>query len=692
MTVASALLYLPNPVNTPIRVQDFQQGPWEGTASTTYNTVGDMEIFGQHKTLKYSLRSFIEALQISQGSMMRGMFNESVVLPKAVFELVRQETSGQNPKPVYLGVSGPDGAHALLAYEAEAVSETEARIYVYDCNYPKDGMRYVTLKKSDPAGYYDSFLYEGGKTYNTSIHADSFLSDAYPSWLGNIGSKPPLDALRNLICVGAKKAKIVDANGNVVATVNGDGTTTTADGVEELRMVADTADQASGSAVPETYAFFVPRGQYTIVNMDEKAKWLEVSASNIDRSAAVETTANTLTVIVDDAQDLCYVRIEDADADYTIALGNSYTDGSGDHFAEYLLTGSTDTKPVAFAYKGEGTSGETLTENVDLTQTGVEFKTRVDADIYHDVDLDAIAAECQNAEDYRTAFEQKAAAAVEAAKAAEDANPPMESGWSEVTEEAEQPRPITGSDLGGYKPMDSVHGGTATGDKPVDPGHSGGSGDSSSGSSGSGSSSGNGGGGSSSSGKPPVTTEPDTEQNAEAPFNDVAKDTYYFDAVLWAAKEGIIRGTSEATFTPDRSCTRAEMTAMLYRAAKEPAVAGESTFQDLAADAYYRDAAVWAHQSGIVRGTAENTFSPDAPCTRAQIVTMLYRAAGEPTVTGELPFQDADIGTYYYKALLWAYQKSIINGTGANTFSPDDPCTRAMAAVMLYRMKNALGA
>lgn len=666
MAVTSALLYLPNPDNKPIRVQDFKQGPWQGTASTLYEKIMDMEIYGQHKNWQYSLRSLIEGMQISQGGADSGIFAGSAYSLQRVFELVQQETTGSDPKPVYLAVYRQGGGHALLAYEAKVVSDTEARLYVYDCNYPGNGNRYVTLTKSVPGGNYDSFVYMGGYTYSSSMYAKSFRNDAYPVWLGNVDSKPPLDALMNLICVGAKKAKIIDANGNVVAIVNGDGTTTTTAGVEELRMVADALDQNGDpmeTGIPETYAFFVPRGQYTIVNMDEGAGNLEVSVSNIERSATVETSANTMTVIVDDEQDVSYVRIEDANADYKIALGNSPTDENGNHFVEYLLTGSTDRDPVAIARK----DGETLTENVDLTQAGVSFSTRVDAEVYHDVDLDAIAAECQGAADYANAFAQKAAEAVAAAKAADAADPPQDSGWSTVTEEAEKPRPITGGDLGAYKPMDSVHGGTATGEKPVNPGHSG---------SGAGSD------------KPMTSANlPATPPAPENPFSDVVKDVYYYDAVLWAVEEGIIKGTSEHTFAPDRFCTRAEMAAMFYRAAGEPVVTGESPFQDAAADAYYRDAAIWAYQSGIVKGTSEHTFAPDLPCTRAQIVAMLYRTAGEPAVTGEAPFRDVTAGAYYYDAVIWAYQNGIVKGTAADAFSPDAACTRAMAAVMLYRAK-----
>ena len=112
----------------------------------------------------------------------------------------------------------------------------------------------------------------------------------------------------------------------------------------------------------------------------------------------------------------------------------------------------------------------------------------------------------------------------------------------------------------------------------------------------------------------------------ELPFTDVAADAYYAQAVLWAVENGITNGTSETTFSPDQTCTRAHAVAFLYRMSGSPAAAG-STFSDVAADAYYSTAVAWAVEKGITNGTSGTTFSPDDTCTRGQIVTFLYRLA-----------------------------------------------------------------
>ena len=664
MALSSALLYLPNPTAKPIRVQDFKQGPWQGTESTLYEKIMDMEIYGQHQKWRYSLRSFIEAMQIAQAGTNDGVFSDwSSYGPQAVYELVQQETTAQTPQPVFLVVRSPRVSHALLAYEAKVIDDTEARLYVYDCNIPANGDIYVTLRKSTSTGEYDSFSYDG---YALSISARPFRSDAYPTWLANIDSKPPLDALMNLICVGAKSAQIVDANGKVVAIVNGDGTTQTAEGVEELTLAAQRADQTGESPIPEAHAFFVPRGKYTIENTANDGSELKVSVSNIDRSATVHTNAASMTVIVDDAQDLNYVKLNSPNTDYKIVLANSLTENGEDHYVEYLLSGSTGKESVTVARKG----GETLTENVDLTQTGVSLSTRTDAQVYHDVDLDEIAAQCQNAADYEATFEQKATEAVAAAVAAQEAAPPLETGWSDTDADAAKLRPITDKDLGSYGSSSSdnkkphtpwwpgIYGPSTDSARPAD---------------------------STVAVAPGDQTAPETPPAAVNPFLDVSANAYYYDAVIWAVDKGIIKGLSETAFAPEALCTRAQLATMLYRANGESVVTGEFPFQDVSVGAYYHDAVNWAYQTGIVKGMTQTAFSPDLPCTRAQAVVMLYRASGESAAAGELPFRDVGAGAYYHDAVSWAYQKGIIKGVTEETFSPDALCTRAMIAAMLYR-------
>ena len=175
---------------------------------------------------------------------------------------------------------------------------------------------------------------------------------------------------------------------------------------------------------------------------------------------------------------------------------------------------------------------------------------------------------------------------------------------------------------------------------------------------------------------------------AQNPFVDVKEGAYYYDAVLWAVEQKITSGTSATTFSPDASCTRAQMVTFLWRAAGSPKVEnGKNPFTDVKADAYYYDAVLWAVEKGVTSGTSATTFSPDATVTRGQTVTFLYRNAGSPEVSGTMPFADVEADAYYAKAVQWAVQQKITTGTSETTFSPMSDCTRGQIVTFLYRAK-----
>lgn len=170
------------------------------------------------------------------------------------------------------------------------------------------------------------------------------------------------------------------------------------------------------------------------------------------------------------------------------------------------------------------------------------------------------------------------------------------------------------------------------------------------------------------------------------PFADVSANSYYYNAVQWAVKNGTTGGTSATTFSPDAPCTRAQAVTFLWRAAGSPAPSStEMPFADVPADAYYYNAVLWAVENGITGGTSATTFSPDAPCSRGQIVAFLWRSKQSPKVAAENPFMDVNAADYYHDAVLWAAENGITGGTGANTFSPNAPCTRAQIVTFLYR-------
>jgi hypothetical protein len=170
------------------------------------------------------------------------------------------------------------------------------------------------------------------------------------------------------------------------------------------------------------------------------------------------------------------------------------------------------------------------------------------------------------------------------------------------------------------------------------------------------------------------------------PFVDVDESAYYADAVRWAAANGITEGTDATHFTPNGVVTRAQVVTFLWRAAGKPEPASMNSFSDVGTNAYYAKAVAWAVEQGITDGVGGNKFAPDADCTRAQIVTFLYRYDGKKTVSVvDNKFADVKAGEYYYDAVLWAAENHITEGTSATAFSPADNCLRGQMVTFLYR-------
>ena len=173
------------------------------------------------------------------------------------------------------------------------------------------------------------------------------------------------------------------------------------------------------------------------------------------------------------------------------------------------------------------------------------------------------------------------------------------------------------------------------------------------------------------------------------PFKDVKANEYYTDPVLWAVGKKITNGMSETSFAPTNECTRGQIVTFLWRAAGSPKPKStKNPFRDVQKGAYYYDAVLWAVEKGITTGTSANTFSPDAACTRGQVVTFLHRAKGKPAATSANGFNDVQKGAYYYDAVLWAVKNGITNGMGEGVFAPDATCTRGQIVTFLYRAYN----
>ena len=181
---------------------------------------------------------------------------------------------------------------------------------------------------------------------------------------------------------------------------------------------------------------------------------------------------------------------------------------------------------------------------------------------------------------------------------------------------------------------------------------------------------------------------PKQNDTAKDVFTDVSKTDYFYDAVLWAVENGITTGTSRTRFSPYATCTRAQAVTFLWRASGSPAPKNSRMpFVDVSPSAYYYDAVLWALEKGITTGTSGTTFSPDAVIDRAQAVTFLCRANGAPSVTGRTAFTDVPQTAYYADAVKWAVDHGITTGTSATAFSPNASCTRAQIVTFLYRAR-----
>ena len=164
---------------------------------------------------------------------------------------------------------------------------------------------------------------------------------------------------------------------------------------------------------------------------------------------------------------------------------------------------------------------------------------------------------------------------------------------------------------------------------------------------------------------------------------------FYYNAVLWAVENGITTGKTSTTFAPGVGCTRSQIVTFLWRANGSPEpVTQKNPFTDVSEGAHYYKAVLWAVENGITTGKTSTTFAPNAGCTRAQVVTFLWRESGKPKATIENPFSDVPEGSFYREAVLWAVENKITLGKTSTSFEPDSACTRGQVVTFLYRSAN----
>jgi len=180
-------------------------------------------------------------------------------------------------------------------------------------------------------------------------------------------------------------------------------------------------------------------------------------------------------------------------------------------------------------------------------------------------------------------------------------------------------------------------------------------------------------------------SQPAENASVYTKFTDVKHDAYYASAVDWAVKKNITAGTSDTTFSPDNTCTRAQILTFLWRAVGSPKMSGANPFSDVKQSDYYYDAALWANSKGMITG---NTFAGDTPCTRSATVVYLWKNADSPSASYSGNFSDVSSSSDYAQAVAWAVANSVTSGTSATTFSPDTTCTRGQIVTFLMRALN----
>ena len=171
----------------------------------------------------------------------------------------------------------------------------------------------------------------------------------------------------------------------------------------------------------------------------------------------------------------------------------------------------------------------------------------------------------------------------------------------------------------------------------------------------------------------------------ENPFVDVKENDYFIDPVLWALDEGITSGVSATHFGSYNACTRGQVVTFLWRAVGSPEPTGANPFKDVTETDYFYKAVLWAYENGITSGVSADHFGPNAECTRAQVVTFLWRTMGSPASSSAVSFSDVNAGDYFYTPVAWAVENGITSGIGNDLFGSNNVCTRAQVVTFLYR-------
>lgn len=542
--------------NNEIDVSSFRSGA---------TAISQLSLSDWSRSLNITLQEFIEAMQISQISPVISKArskngNNLIGIASTVASFQR---TGKNP--AIICVYGTKGGHALLGYELREINSAESRIYVYDCNFPLNENRYITLYKNS-AGQYTGWYYRLNDTYDWgSSFPDGYISYIpYESYYSVWNNRAGINENMVNMTFNVASATIYDAEYNPVATIENGRLTASRDDVYPVMYTGITDDGYTAS--DSGFSLWLPTDLYIVESDDSKSRKFEISVVNVEQAAQVSTTADTVTLVVDDSQQLNFVQIEESGESYEITLTSS----------------------IAGTYSDVRLSGTTLDRVLSLSQIA---------------------------------------------------------GTPEINGAGANDKFYIDGKQVSISSLSQSHG--TVGGLPL------------------------------------------VDYNA---FSDVRRGAFYYDAVQWAIAKGITNGTSATTFSPDASCSRGELLTFLWRAAGSPEPKKASArYRDLDAGSFYYKAILWALENDIADGQSSTIFAPGQTVDRAEFVTYLYRFFGKPSVSGSSTFSDVPKNASYADAVAWAVKQGVTNGTSATTFSPSGLCTRGQAMTFLHRAFAAVG-
>ena len=624
-------------------------------------------------------------------------------------------------EPVYISVQPAPGngpGHALVGYRVEEVSDTEGRVYVYDCNDPMSRNEYITLIKDSPDGPYTHFSY-WRFDYSLSYKINN---GPIPSWLDRVDidkDSNMIDPTMELLLVNSGQGTVLDSRGAVVAELSDGRFEAKTEGVYPVLAAAEPEDGTPSLLESDINAIWMPVGQYSVLNTDESVSEFKATMVHVDNAATITTSGDAVSFIVNDGGNgepaVNYVRLGDPNAAYTICLESS---ADPDNYRELRITGRSTDRAVSFAQVGE----ELYVDGTPADRA--VYQTRINGDVYpDDIDLEKETYEQyeQREKEPEVPWQTTTADVLQ-----------VKMGLPEVVANTAieiQFEPNGGS--GAMEPESAVSGMpfampvctfTAPAGKTFDRWSIGnaGSGDTaeagafhtftgdvtiyalwkSSGSSG-GNNGGNSGGSGGNSGGTSATYKPLVIQPSGgggapsiSPSNPKQGDTvtitpkpdegYEVDKITVIDRDGNpveVKKEPDGTYTFKQ--TNGKMTIeVTYQPIAQP---WYNPFTDVSGGDWYYEAVRFVQEQRLMNGYSDVRFGPNDDLSRAQFAQILFNKEGRPVVNYQMDFSDVTGEAWDTEAIRWATSQGIADGYGNGTFGPDDPITREQLAVMLWR-------